>query len=398
MLSSSIVPVRRRWWSAVALVVSLSTADGCVIERTTVFADRQDGGNRDTTATGLDTTTRADLSPLTNTVDLVFVVDNSGSMEQEQGALTRGFSELVAALVSPKFRARLPDLHVGVVSTDLGVGKYTAIPSCGVVGGDKGKLQNTPRSQGCTPPADRFIAHAAGSTNIPGCAADPAGCIEQTFSCIAELGTTGCGFEAPLESARRALDPKRRVNPGFLREDALLVVVFVSDEDDCSARKMDLFDRSAAAANKLGPLSSFRCFEYGIRCDGDTSAAKERMPGTRRNCVPAGDWLYAVDDYIRFFTQLKGARDRVLMAALAGPISPVRVGTSSNDQPTLQPSCQTSNGFAVPAIRLKKVVDAFRGDFSSICSGGSSTGTSTLDFGPALAQLGKRIVARLPGR
>jgi hypothetical protein len=61
------------------------------------------------------------------------------------------------------------------------------------------------------------------------------------FSCIAQLGPDGCGYEQSLEAMYRALDPA--VNPGFIRDDAALAVLFITDEDDCSARDTSLYGR-----------------------------------------------------------------------------------------------------------------------------------------------------------
>ncbi|PID38945.1 MAG: hypothetical protein CSA65_04620 [Proteobacteria bacterium] len=318
-------------------------------------------------------------------VDLLFVIDNSGSMEHEQIALQQNFGKLIDALVSDKLGNQLPNVHIGVVSSDLGVGNYT-LPSCEIKGGDGGKLQNAPRVAGCTPPTDAFIKSIEGKTNIPNCSGDATQCVKDAFSCIATLGINGCGFEMQLEAARRALDPKLNLNPGFLRDDAFLAVVFITDEDDCSARNPQLFDpQQAALTDPLGPMTSFRCFEFGVQCDVND----RNKLGARKNCVPAFDWLYKVEDYNRFFENLKPNKDRVIMAAIAGPTEPVVVGKNGAN-PTLKPSCQGKEGSAVPALRIMSVVNYFDGQFASVCEPSK--------FGLALKRLGDKIVASLGGQ
>ena len=59
------------------------------------------------------------------------------------------------------------------------------------------------------------------------------------FRCLALLGTDGDTYEKGLEAVERALTPPlvdRPPNKGFLREDAYLVIIFLSDENDCSDR------------------------------------------------------------------------------------------------------------------------------------------------------------------
>ncbi|MCK5798083.1 MAG: VWA domain-containing protein [Deltaproteobacteria bacterium] len=324
-------------------------------------------------------------------VDLLFMIDNSGSMEQEQIALQTAFPKLIEALRSAKLGNKLPNIHIGVVSSDLGAGSY-GLPSCEVSGGDAGKLQNKPRVAGCTAPSDAYISSIEGQTNIPNCKGDSVECVKEAFKCIASLGINGCGFEAQLESVRRALDPKLKLNPGFLREDAFLAIVFITDEDDCSARNPQLFDpQQQALTDPLGPLSSFRCFEFGIQCDVND----RNKTGARKNCVPAFDWLYKVDDYIKFFEGLKKSKDRIIMAAIAGPTpattpkGSVAVGKDGQN-PVFAPSCQGSSGFAVPALRIMSVVKAFDGQFASVCEPSK--------FPDALEALGKKIVASLGGQ
>src|SRR5688572_5332869 len=57
-------------------------------------------------------------------VDLLFVVDDSGSMTEEQDNLARQLPELVRVLTTGKLdddhTFRPVDLHVGVISTDMG--------------------------------------------------------------------------------------------------------------------------------------------------------------------------------------------------------------------------------------------------------------------------------------
>jgi hypothetical protein len=227
-----------------------------------------------------------------------------------------------------------------VVSTDLGAGSY-GLPSCEQPGGLGGKLQSKARSAYCPVPTNPYIAYDRGTTNVVNCTGDAVDCVKQSFACIARLGTQGCGFEAQLEAARKALSPS--VNPDFVRDDALLAIVFLTDEDDCSAHTAALFDpASQGLSDPLGPLSSFRCFEFGVKCDKNDRNAL----GARKNCAPDENspYLYSPSTYVRFFSALKAKREHVIVTAIAGPTEPVAVGKDGQN-PGLQPSCQY---FVVP--------------------------------------------------
>ena len=425
-------------------------------------------------------------------VDLLFVIDNSGSMKEEQTNLVKNFPKLIDALKSTKLGNKLPNVRIGVVSTDLGAGSKYSDSSCHV-GGDGGKLQNTAKAVGCTAPADKWIEYKEVdgqiTTNITG-GGDPVAKVKAAFSCIAALGIDGCGFEQTIMSAQKALDPKLRVNPGYLRnddpccstpgkpkctgtpksklpkcqkperEDAMLALVFITDEDDCSAANDNLFDPSMAGLNDpLGPLTSFRCFEFGVQCTCPGKAKCDRFTqGIRTNCKPGGQYLHNVNNFISFFRNLKkkpdtaGGKcmgvvdtDRVIMAAIAGPTGDyttigsdgkpitnalkkgkVDVGMKGN-YPTLKPACNINIGGqdneAAPGVRIRTLVHAFAKKLNAkekaanqkVIANPSSTEKFTpffkddsgnwreqnftticsADFSPALKRLGERIVGAI---
>src|SRR5262245_40953090 len=85
-------------------------------------------------------------------LDLLFLIDNSVSMDAEQTALTESFDDFIAVLEG--IEGGLPNVHIGVISSD--VGADPDIGSCEGVG-DNGTLQTFPRVEGCMPPAGAFI-------------------------------------------------------------------------------------------------------------------------------------------------------------------------------------------------------------------------------------------------
>ena len=63
-------------------------------------------------------------------IDLLFVIDNSPSMLEEQKNLLDAFSSLLDTLKSSSPDGKLPNLRVGVVSTDLGAGTLYKSTAC----------------------------------------------------------------------------------------------------------------------------------------------------------------------------------------------------------------------------------------------------------------------------
>jgi hypothetical protein len=82
-------------------------------------------------------------------LDLLLVVDDSSSMEDEQRALRREIPRLIRILTTGDVNddglrdlERLEDLHVGVIRSDMGTGPYTS-SQCPGGRGEDGVLQQT---------------------------------------------------------------------------------------------------------------------------------------------------------------------------------------------------------------------------------------------------------------
>tara|TARA_R110002096_G_scaffold436100_1_gene667653 strand:+ start:15304 stop:16617 length:1314 start_codon:yes stop_codon:yes gene_type:complete len=290
-------------------------------------------------------------------LDVLFVIDNSNSVRDLHTALVANFETFTNVLST--LEGGLPNLHIGVVSTNLGAG--TAIAGC-EGNGDNGVLQNTARGD-CEPPTDRYILDLAESDG--GRRTNYQGALVDAFSCIAELGEAGgCGFDQHLESMRRALDGSNSQNQGFLREDAMLAVILLSDKDDCSTEDAVMF---GTETSELGPLSTFRCFEFGVACNPD----EPREAGVHEDCVVRenSQYMYGTEEYADFLRSLKDPSIPISFSAVAG-VGPVVVG-NSNGKPTLEASCGLDGGRpAEPAVRIADVAGrmGMPGPFS-VCEG-----------------------------
>jgi hypothetical protein len=303
---------------------------------------------------------------LNRDVDILFVIDNSGSMAEEQASLAANFNRFINVLEA--IEGGLPNVHIGVISTDVGAGPF-GIQGCNG-NGDNGSLQSAPQVGGCSPPSGAFIqdlddGNGGRITNY-----DTTQGLADTFSCVARLGIGGCGFEQPLESMRRALNGSNPSNANFLRDSAFLAVIIISDEDDCSAEDTGVFDTGQTGiGDPLGPLSSFRCFEFGVECEPDDP----RTPGPRMNCASREDsqFMFAVQEYIDFLRGLKADPSQVLVAGIIGNPTPVNVGSDAmTGNPVLEPSCVSGSGEAAPGVRLNTFLSAFpqRNTITTICN------------------------------
>jgi hypothetical protein len=318
--------------------------------------------------------------PVAGDVDILFMVDSSLSTQPLQTTLILAFPTFVNVLEA--LPGGLPNLHLAVVSADMGAGRFDAvdIPSCRH-GGDRGIFRSMPRGTCATSglnPGQTFISNVGGMPNYTGDLA-------AAFTCIAGLGDLGCGFEHQLASVLRALgadgSPAPAENAGFLRANATLAVVLLTDEDDCSApADSDLFDPSSRlVSDPLGPLASYRCNEFGHLCGGQppprTPTGPTDLSGTCRSAENGR--LLRIADVAARLKALKTDPSKVLVAAIAGDpspyvvkLAPPQLKDDPHEWPYVEHSCTTTIHYADPGIRIKELVDSFAGNgtFQTACN------------------------------
>jgi len=177
---------------------------------------------------GVDTWAQKDV----NQVDLLFVVDDSASMAEEQEALRDGFSDFVEGLGSSRV-----DFHLGVISTS----QESDDPRAGQLLGDPPYLTAD----------DDYVAG---------------------FEDRVMIGTGGSDKEKGLQAALTAMSPANLAgaNEGFLRRDAYLLTVFVTDEEDCSDfGALDAYDSDACyeQTEELVPIDQALADFQGLKDD-----------------------------------------------------------------------------------------------------------------------------------
>ena len=194
-------------------------------------------------------------------VDFLFVLDRSGSMLNEQDNLKGSFPGLVAAL-QEKVQGR--DYHIMVVDTDaFGFcspkdAEYNG--HCGEVCVEINGNLNCQPINGLCSENDHYACNpnnfdtcdetlGAGVINPAGNAASNRVCeltsgeryidatqpnLEDAFTCIASVGLAGAESERPMDAMVAALsdglNESGGCNQGFLRDDAILVITFLSDD------------------------------------------------------------------------------------------------------------------------------------------------------------------------
>ncbi len=150
--------------------------------------------------------------------DFLFVIDDSGSMADHQQHLLDSFPGFIDAILGSL--DELDSVHVGVVTSDAYA--HNA-PGCQELGALVTQTGGANSSQAiCTP----FVGDRRFFTEEDSLAA--------VFNCVGRVGTEGSGNELPLSATVQALQPELigvgGCNEGFLRPDAVLVVVIVSDD------------------------------------------------------------------------------------------------------------------------------------------------------------------------
>jgi hypothetical protein len=300
----------------------------------------------------------------------------------------------------------LPDLHIAIVTSDMGAGDGSSIMGCSL-DGDGGVFRFRPTgactSTGLDPNAT-FITSTGGANPVTNFGTQD---ITRVLQCLLNVGSIGCGFEHQLASVARALgadgSPPPLENTGFLRPDAVLAIVLVTNEDDCSAPPASpLFDPTSAMLNSMyGPTESFQCNEWGHLCNPPGGGARVRpsrfapnglatdavtysAPGGPDNCVSAeGQGLLSPVGAGGFAEHIKALKtdpaNQIFVAALAGPTTEYTVTWATPPVPDTGPwpqmrhSCGaatgSSLGVADPAVRIHQFVGEFgaNGLFDTIC-------------------------------
>lgn len=261
-----------RWirQSVIAGIVAHGAAFGCAAG-STGEADATESATT-TFVTGIDLTDavdeashdRLDLPPPEEgegagctAVDLLFVLDNSASMQTHHAALAAAFPGFIAAIFE-----RLPggtDIHVGITTTDVackgaGCGCEDSTLGCqttasaeailSVYAPPAGGSNGVEGSQGRLMTVDGVAYFATDTLE------DPSALAAWFAAAAASAGEDGCSFEMPAAAAGFVADPANAgANAGFLRDEGTALIVFVlTDEPDKSPEAVEAYAGRLRAA------------------------------------------------------------------------------------------------------------------------------------------------------
>jgi hypothetical protein len=370
-------------------------------------------------------------------LDILFVIDDSASMGEAQARLVESLRWVLEPMGDEAKRGW--NFKVAFTTTDNGNPRCAAntttpthgefvLSSCSTRLGEFVLDGNDVSARACT---DHCTLHGAAQLEIlpTTTALDPVAkprrwleriegvanfdavtSLGDAFACAAPQGIAGCEFESPLESMYQALlgsSTPGHPNFGFLRESAILMIVFVTDEVDCSHQTDEIF---SADGNKTfwsdpdaaAPTSAV-CWNAGVACSGDPShydscdPAEKDILGNLAN-ADAEAALYPLSRYLELVQQIENAQQaliperEVIVTLISGVAADGTAHYGVSDDPLLQAEygigwgCTGPNPndperplVALPPVRLREFTDAFStGNMFSLCEA---------DYGPALESL-----------
>jgi hypothetical protein len=382
-----------------------------------------------------------------NAADILFVVDNSGSMGEEQQKLALA----IDALVDPLEAADV-DYRIGITTSDNGnpwCPSGTTTPEGGklVLSSCKNRIEDFLFNNGQVDVQDLacndlcaldnvqleiqptttdlddnasprpWVESAVGVTNLP-----PGTDVADALRCFMPMGINGCGFESQLESMYLSL--KRAVNTqeasyGFLRADSVLAIVFLSDEADCSYNKdyASIFEQDGDKVFWSDPTASFPtsavCWNAGVTCTGDPSAYTSCDPVNKDELgnEAVDDAAAVLHPMSRYLGELAGLTsekqelqfDREIVLGLIGGVETDGSLTYADVDATdpefqdsfgIGPGCTAPNPLdpnepveAVPPVRMRDAVEMGGvGGLYSVCDA---------DYSAALADVATNILAEI---
>lgn len=217
-------------------------------------------------------------------LDVLWVIDNSGSMNQFQTNLSTNINSFVSA-----FTQSGADYNMAVITTD------------------------------------RYVFNTILTPTTPN--------VQQEMASMVMVGIGGAGMEKGIEMSHKALSSSSSAGPGsnFFREEATLVVIYVSDEQDWSnpgwASYLNFFDN-------LKPLGQF--IPYGVISDVPGGCQYTMSNGAIRTLQPGYGYWDLINHYGGSWYSICATDWGVQLQDLAGEVTGRRMFQLEEDDPILE--------------------------------------------------------------
>lgn len=185
-----------------------------------------------------------------HSADILFVVDNSGSMSDKQQRLSDSFSTFINWLIG-----HTVSFHIAVTTTDM----------------------DDPNQSGA------FFS----APGVPKILKNDTPNLVAAFNSNVHVGTSGSASERGLDGAVSALTYPliATTNVNFLRDDAQLYLVFVSDENDQSAQSVGYYVELLTTVKDGNPNNIYFAAIAGDSPSGCSSVGGSATAGTRYHDV-----------------------------------------------------------------------------------------------------------------
>ena len=361
-------------------------------------------------------------------LDLLIIIDDSPSMRDEQAKLAEQVPRLVNLLLTGgedtdgstpvgTFPA-IESLHVGIITPDLG---HSTVPPHNFTAGSGASFDFNP-TDFCTTNDGNG---KAGFMQVDG--VDPAICPAVTpppgtlYLNYPEPGFTaadlisdvtcmtgqddGCGFEQQLESILASDAARNPANSGFNRDGALLAVILITDEDDCSTTDPRVFDVEPRTSNQFqGPFTSMDALQFNLRCSEHKGALQQiqrYVDGVASLKDDPSQVVFAAitgipEDPTLDRDKFNSDEERYAALLSAGAMQEVPNPADADTQgQQLTPACTATDGSG-DAFPGRRIVETMEG----LAAGNTGVGTvvesiCAADYSPALNAIVDRIAAAL---
>ncbi len=315
--------------------------------------------------------------PVTNKSDILIVVDNSASMCEEQANLRNNFflDGCAIDVNDPPSPADVTDEMLAGCGFVQALYAFDLDFRLGVITTDVGLCDNRTLQAGKAERACEGVEPDWGRRPQRGCLQAPADAerkylqrgdadLDDKFAAIlAGVKTYGSAIERGLDATQAFIDADtphdecRTDRDDFLRDDAALVVIYLTDEDDCSHPATGAFGDETTTDT----------------CDGFGDTLNQTWGDNATACYANKDQLTPVDDYVAALQQVKEGRVRVAVIAGGEPVAdsdPVRYAAAdcridaAGGPDTM---CTAPRGQGGPFVLTSPASDCFGLDPSACC-------------------------------